>query len=482
MANQVDIIIKAVDRASGEINKVTGAGSKLAAGFQSLTGFSLGAGAAMAAVGAGVKFLQQAVDETVNYATEVDNMSRLLGISTEETSMLIQASDDLFISQEKLASGLQAATRQGIDVSIDGLKELSAQYLALPAGVERSEFVLKTFGRSGAEMGKLMEQGAEGIEAATSAIADNMIVTQQSMNDIMNYKRSIDNLSDSWQGFKYTVGSEVIPQLDLLMRVMTKGKDDVEAHAQAINRLQMQYNRAASAAAIGNDSAAAAMVTLQAEMDALNEEFYGTEEAAGAAEVEITGLGTSLTMVTQYFGALTEQMLFNRLAANMTEEAALALGRSMGLVNEETVFLAGEMDALTFKYDANKNGVIEATEMTEQYHKEVSTLLYLIESAESKTVTLTVRTSLDDQLGLWGQGSKNGYIGLAGSNQATGGLGGGRTLVGEMGPEVVDLPPGSRVHTATNSAQTGTGGGGFTDRDLRKLSRYIAEEVARTSR
>ena len=53
---------------------------------------------------------------------------------------------------------------------------------------------------------------------------------------------------------------------------------------------------------------------------------------------------------------------------------------------------------------------------------------------------------------------------------------------GEFGPEVVDLPPGSRVHNATNSAQMGTGGSGLTDRDLRKLSRYIAEEVSRNSR
>jgi len=100
---------------------------------------------------------------------------------------------------------------------------------------------------------------------------------------------------------------------------------------------------------------------------------------------------------------------------------------------------------------------------------------------QSKTVTLTVRTSLDDQLGLWGQGN-NAYIGLPESNKATGGLGGGWTRVGEMGPEVVDLPPGSRVHNATNSAQMGTGGSGLTDRDLRKLSRYIAEEVSRTNR
>ena len=41
MANSVDIIIKAVDKASGEINKVTGAGNKLATGFKSLSGITL---------------------------------------------------------------------------------------------------------------------------------------------------------------------------------------------------------------------------------------------------------------------------------------------------------------------------------------------------------------------------------------------------------------------------------------------------------
>ena len=117
----------------------------------------------------------------------------------------------------------------------------------------------------------------------------------------------------------------------------------------------------------------------------------------------------------------------------------------------------------------------------EEYNTQVALLNDRMALIQSKTVTITVRTSLDDQLGLWGQG-RNAYIGLADSNQATGGLGGGRTLVGEFGPEVVDLPPGSRVHNATNSAQMGTGGSGLTDRDLRKLSRYIAEEVSRNSR
>jgi len=227
--------------------------------FKSLTGVSLGfataAGAAGGAVKALGKFLADSVNETVAYATEIDNMSRLLGISTEDTSRLVQASDDLFISQEKLQAALQAATRQGIDVSIDGLKRLSEQYLALPPGVERSEFVLKTFGRSGAEMGKLMEVGAEGIEAATAAIADNLVITESSMKSIIAYKQSVDNLSDSWQGVKYSVGQSVIPTLDLLLRSLSKGKDETEKNAQAVNRLNLQLDRAVSAGRAGAKSA-----------------------------------------------------------------------------------------------------------------------------------------------------------------------------------------------------------------------------------
>lgn len=60
--------------------------------FKSVTGVSLGfataAGAAGAAVSGLIKFMSDAVNETVAYATEIDNMSRLLGLSTEETSRL----------------------------------------------------------------------------------------------------------------------------------------------------------------------------------------------------------------------------------------------------------------------------------------------------------------------------------------------------------------------------------------------------------
>ncbi len=406
----INIIINTVKRGGGDKEAVSGV-KNLSSKLKELTGISLGSmtamGAAGAAAGAMVKFLKDSVEETVKYATEVDNMSRLLGISTEDTSRLIQASDDLFISQEKLQSGLQAATRQGIDVSIEGLKKLSDEYLALPAGVERSSFVMKTFGKSGAEMAKLMEIGASGIDEATEAIAKNMIITGQSMAEIESYKRSIDNLNDSWQGVKYTVGTEVIPELDLLIRMITNGKDEVtklEVKAWRLeegmfglmgmfegNREKAKQLRAEIAWLTGDyEKGGAGASNFYA---GLVQAYGGVESAISALSTEsstIEGLGKNLSTVTQYFSSLTEQMVFNKLAANMTESAALSLGVQMGLLDPMTYSLSLKMDELTTKYDINRDGVIDAKEATAEYYAEVLKLQDTVNGLESKTIDIVV--------------------------------------------------------------------------------------------
>ncbi len=516
MANQVEIILKAVDKASGEINKVSGAGNKLAAGFKSLTGMSLGAGAAMAAVGAAAKFIGDAVNETVAYATEIDNMSRLLGISTEETSRLVQASDDLFISQETLKSGLQAAARQGIDVSIDGLKQLSEQYLSLQAGAERSEFVLKTFGRSGAEMGKLMEVGAEGIDAATAAIADNMIITQESMTSIMNYKRSVDNLNDAWFGLKMTIAQEVIPQLDLLFRQLTPGVDAIEELETRIYELQeqiVQTEKYGGMAGMTAEEVAEQVEALEAEIQRLQDELNGTVSPTEDATVALDELATT----EQELIDINRQLLQESLKVSDWMEGWSGADDEAKKLDLQLDYIRDNLDQLgaaggeVWNAFLLQTGQITPEALTEFANVEAAFLRLkgLLSAGIPVTVAVNIVMSefniggeaapsgpsagdwvlrgtrggpgtesawYSESLGQWYYGDKPP------GHHAVSGLGGGRTIVGEFGPEVVDLPPGSRVHSATNSAKTATSIGGFTDRDLRKLARYISEEFARSSR
>lgn len=434
----INIIINTVKRGGGDKEAVSGV-RNLSKNLKELTGISLGSmtamGAAGAAAGAMVKFLKDSVEETVKYATEVDNMSRLLGISTEDTSRLIQASDDLFVSQEKLQSGLQAATRQGIDVSIEGLKSLSAEYLALPEGVARSEFVMKTFGRSGAEMGKLMEIGASGIDEATAAIAKNMIITDQSMVNIMNYKRSVDNLEDSWQGVKYTVGQEVIPALDLLFRNLTKGTDEVEEFEEKHRKLENQLYAVTGAYLRSKEWRIENAKPIEEQLKALEDAFYGVEDGAGAAEEGLEDLGDAVIPVSAYMSELTKQLIFNQASAGLDAEASLALAKAMGLVPLETEFAINKIKEWKQKLDDGQVSI-------EEYNHLVKLLGNSIREIPDKTVNIRVVGEIDSSARAAAEFAGSRDLSNRGAISADWRAAGGPVfantpyIVGEVGPEL----------------------------------------------
>lgn len=466
---ELNILIKARNQAKGEFDKLNkqvsdlqgkgttsgfaGLNKKIgdfSTKFQGATGMSLGfasaAGLAGVAVSGLIKFLKSAVDETVAYATEIDNFSRLLGLSTEETSRLVQASDDLFISQETLKSGLQAATRQGIDVSIEGLKKLSEEYVKLNPGVERGEFLMKKFGRSGAEMGKLMEKGATGIQEAVDAVGDSLIITQQSYQNIMNYKRSVDNLTDAWQGFKYEIGQEVIPQLDLLLRQMTAGKDEVEVYQEKINTLNerlVYLNKYGAMAGLSQEE-------LAAQIAAVKQELEGAQTAYSNSTTSLYGLAQAAIPASAYMSELTTQLLYNQAAAGLDSEAALALAEAMGLVNPETQQAMEILETYRLALDSGKITL-------EQYTAAVQNLNA---SMIDKTATYTtIHRDVYESTNLSADQEHNAYIGLPESHRAAGGPSQGLTWVGERGPELLNLPPGSRVYSNQQSMGMAVGGG-----------------------
>jgi len=468
---ELSIIIKARNEAKAEFDKLDkqvkglqggtgGLNTKLGelnGKFQSITGMSLGFATAAGAAGMAVKglweFLKSSVEETVAYQSEVRDLSRLLGLNTEETSRLVQASDDLFISQESLVTAMQAATRKGVDTSIDGLKRLSAQYLTLNGGVERGKFLMDNFGRSGADMGKLMEVGADGISKAMAAINDSLVVTEQSLQATENYKRSVDNLTDAWAGFKMQVGNEIIPQLDLLIRQFTKGKDEIELQQEAIGRLNeqlVQLKKYGGMSGLTAEEVAIQMKALTDEIARLKAEALGATTGTDGLTGSVTALGTETSTVTQYFKQLTTEMLWNKIAAGMTEEAAMSLAWEWGLVDAQTFGAYKAVERLNRIYDLNKDGVIDAKEATEDYRLEVKGLKTQVDLLHDKTIDVTVNMHSNGSLG-------GGYLPVFEEEQAAGGPVSGNTpyLVGEVGPEIF-VPSGSGTIIPNNRL----GGGG----------------------
>lgn len=217
--NTVQIIVHATDAASGVLRGVTSQFGQLGGLVEQLTAQNINWGnVAQSATnlvidGAKqvIKYIQNSVDLYDKYTTSIIDQARVLGLDTEETSRLVQASDDLFLSQEKLSTAMLAASRQGIDTSIAGLQSLSEKYLSLAPGVERAQFLLKTFGRSGADMGKLMELGADGIRKQMDAVEDSLVVNKQSVIVVTAYKKALDAASDAQDGLKYSIANGTMP-------------------------------------------------------------------------------------------------------------------------------------------------------------------------------------------------------------------------------------------------------------------------------
>ncbi len=158
----------------------------------------------------GQQVWQETGQKFVDYAAQVRDVSRSLGASAEESSRLVQVADDVGVSYSALTTSLKMAQKDGIDPSIDGLAKLSDQYLSLAPGVERTQFLLDNFGKSGAEMGKLMEQGGAGIREMSGAIDDSMILTQKALDQARDFEIAQDSMNDTWDAFTYQVAPPLV--------------------------------------------------------------------------------------------------------------------------------------------------------------------------------------------------------------------------------------------------------------------------------
>jgi hypothetical protein len=205
---------KTADLEKGLANSKSKLG-QLSSGFEKVTGVSLKSATAFGLAGKAIqetiKYVKDAVDQTVAYNYAMIETSKIVGMTVEEYSRFSQVADDVFISQEKLNTMMMAAARQGKDVSIPGIMALSEQYNALATDQEKAEFTAKNFGRTGLEVNKILDLGPDLIKKKMAAISADLVVTQKAANNTKLFKQSLDALNDSMQGIKYTVGNDVIP-------------------------------------------------------------------------------------------------------------------------------------------------------------------------------------------------------------------------------------------------------------------------------
>jgi DNA-binding Xre family transcriptional regulator len=196
-------------------------------------------GAEIAAAGASLMTL---VKSAINAADQTRKMAQSVGVSTETMSTLAFAAKQSGVSIETLKSSLsrlsveatkaaqgggaaQEAFRSlGVSVTnADGslrssreiLGDLAARFATMPDGVQKTALAVKIFGRAGAEMVPLLNQGADGLTALeNNARAFGREISDRTAAQAERFNDSLDELRALAEGVGLDIADKLLPSLN----------------------------------------------------------------------------------------------------------------------------------------------------------------------------------------------------------------------------------------------------------------------------
>lgn len=246
----VDLILKmggfkqGMDKAEREVAR---ASQRLQASFGKVT-------RALGAVGLGVSFvgltrgLASAAQQAIEYGDSINKASIRSGVGAQAFSELAYAAKQNDIELESLTgsftklqkviseagsgskSALEAFRALGIEfksfraLSPDKQFELIAEQISrMRDPADKARAAVELFGRAGAELLPLFEQGAEGIrKAREEAQRLGASMTEEQVKRLAEADDAIKRMGQSWQGLARTLTAEVAPGLTAVLNRLTE--------------------------------------------------------------------------------------------------------------------------------------------------------------------------------------------------------------------------------------------------------------------
>jgi hypothetical protein len=288
----------------------------------------------------------------VDNAVEAGNLARALGTTVEEASRLKEVSDDVGIGIDTLRTAFKAAQKDGFSPTIDGIARMSDEYLKLAPGVERTQFLLDRFGKSGEDMGKLLEKGSASIRQMSAAIDENLIFNEQAYLEARKFQIAQDDLKDSWDGFMMSLGKQALPKAIGLLGEMNS---NIEESGTALGILRFGWDdvfrgifkskdsidelaEASTAAADTADEAAAAFESEEEKVKRLADEAKAAADAIkemSQANTEYLSLVGKLSDDNEKYAQSVQKIQQDLDAGNITIDEANQKWQELADAQEE---------------------------------------------------------------------------------------------------------------------------------------------------
>lgn len=455
----VDIIVKMIDQTGVASNKTIGNLKNMAS---SLAGYAAIAATVATAISIASK-------ETAKYNAEIRDLSLITGEGAESSSRFLQVLDDFELTASDATAAARFLKDKGLTPNIETLAKLSDEFKKIEDPAQRMVFLQENLGRGGAKWANVLSQESDALLEAANSANKYLIKTDEQIKKSEIARLALDNLSDTWAGFKNKIGdtvNEIIVYNQAIERandiikenggVVTMNTQNTQEWKDALAQAKEEQLKTAEASLALGDSMAEVAQKAKEEEEALRELSSANQEFLSSVE-DITNRNkdyqASLDEVREKYsdGKLSTEE-YQTAISNLAAEQELAGRRMILSMLEQELAVGGlatkESDALLAL--GLKWGIYSETAIAEARaaRDEVNILLAGI---KDKTVTVYVQ-----QLGGYSQGS-SGYNNIAHPGRASGGGGSGMTWVGENGRELVNLPPGSQVYSNGQSERMSGG-------------------------
>jgi hypothetical protein len=296
----------------------TGLESDLAGAGTSISGWATKMAAAIGGAVTVAKIaqaLRRTIEETVAYGTEIRRLDSITGQGAEASSRLLQVFEDFNVEGGQVTMMLRTLASQGLSPTIETIAQLSDRYLALAPGVERATFLQDNFGRSGADLAVVMEQGSAVLLARNAGVERGLVLSQQDIDQTEALRQAQDGLDDAWKSIATTIAMVFVPGLTAVFNGLARSITPTEDLMAATRALNAQIAAAAPTYATYTQNlarTAAAQGLLVITQDRFNEVRrlgHGLEIEARDAIVQSTEAEWQQIQANQDWGTSEERRL-----------------------------------------------------------------------------------------------------------------------------------------------------------------------------
>lgn len=198
----------------------------------------------VAAIKKGIDVVTDLANATAQAGDKIDKQSQALGMSRkayQEWDYVLSQSgasiDNMGVSMKTLNAGITGnskETREALSKLHLSMTELGhvdqetafrrvvEAFQKLPSGAQKSALAVQLFGRNGQELLPLLNSSTESIDALREKAGDlGLIMGDDAVDAAVAYGDALDTLKRTAQGFKYTLGAQILPALTTGMTKIT---------------------------------------------------------------------------------------------------------------------------------------------------------------------------------------------------------------------------------------------------------------------